>query len=235
MTMKQRMLTMGSALLALTLAFGSATLAGTIIKLNLGGVGPDVSMNAGGMLSTTSDGNAGTTGDQNTAVEYTGFLDVPFADIISSTASYSMSGLQAAGPPQVFGTLIIQSFTGGTFNLYDPANALLLSGSLTNSALTGVAGPPGTGGLFTTAVSTVTGGSLAPYIVPNSLTLSMNLSNINSGAGLSVTDIAPDVHVLNPFVADASVNIAGDRVIPEPATVLLVLMGLAGTCAARRR
>jgi hypothetical protein len=190
-------------------------------------------MNAGGTLATTSDGVGATTGDQNTAVEYTGFLDVPFADINTSIASYSLAGLQAAGLPQVFGTLVIQNFAGGSFSLYDPANNLLLSGSLTNSALTGVAGPPGTGGLFTTAVSTVTGGSLAPYIVPSSLTMSMNLTNINGGNGLSVGGaVAP---VLNPFQADASVNISGDQLVPEPTTMLLLLTALSGAFAIRRR
>lgn len=233
MTMKLRMFTFRGAVCALVLAVSSATYAGTIIKLNLGGTGPDVAMNAGGVLATTSDGVAATTGDQNTAVEYTGFLDVPFADINTSIASYSLAGLQAVGPPQVFGTLVIQNFTGGSFDLYDPSNNLLLSGSLTNSALTGVAGPPGTGGLFTTAVSTVTGGSLAPYIVPNSLTMSMNLTNINGGNGLSVGGaVAP---VLNPFQADASVNISGDQLIPEPTSVLLLLTALSGAFAIRRR
>lgn len=232
MMLKLRLLTFGSALCALMLAVSSASYAGTIIKLNLGGTGPDVSMNAGGLLSTTSDGNAGTTGDQNTAVEYTGFLDPPHVDINAAIASYSMSGLQAVGVPQVFGSLVIQNFNGGNFELYDPSNNLLLSGSLTSSALTGVIGPPGTGGLFTTAVSTVTGGSLAPEIVASSLTLSMNLSNINGGNGFSVGGaVAP---VLNPFLADASVNISGDP-IPEPGSVLLVLTAISGIIAARRR
>lgn len=232
MMLKLRLLTFGSAVCALMLAV-SSSYAGTIIKLNLGGTGPDVSMNAGGLLSTTSDGNAGTTGDQNTAVEYTGFLDPSHVDINAAIASYSMSGLQAVGPPQVFGSLVIQNFNGGNFELYDPSNTLLLSGSLTSSALTGVIGPPGTGGLFTTAVSTVTGGTLAPEIVASSLTLSMNLSNINGGNGFSIGGaVAP---VLNPFLADASVNISGDQAIPEPASILLVLTAVSGVFAVRRR
>ena len=49
--------------------------ANTIIKLNLGGVGPDIGMNGNGQLATVNDGIAGTTGDQNTNIEYTDFLD----------------------------------------------------------------------------------------------------------------------------------------------------------------
>ncbi len=196
-------------------------------------------MNAGGILSTLSDGDLGTTGDQNTAVEYTGFLDVPLSDINTSTASFTLSGLAAAGPPQIsFAPLVIQNFVGGTFNLYSPGNSLLLSGTLTNSALTGVMGPPGTGALFTTTFSTVTGGSLQPLIVPGSLTLSMNLSNVNGGTGFSVGGaLAP---VLNPFVADAAVNIAGDPSdnggdVPEPATLMFAFVGLAISAACGRR
>lgn len=231
MTMKLRLFTISGALCALTLAISSATYAGTIIKLNLGGTGPDISMNAGGVLSTTSDGVGATSGDQDSAVEYTGFLDPLFADINASVASFSMSGLTTSGSPQVISSLIIQNFTGGSFSLYDPSNNLLLSGSLSQSALTGVAGPPGTGGLFTTAVSTVTGGSLAPYIVANSLTLSMNLSNIGNGAGLSISDS----QTLNAFQADASVSLSGDQLIPEPTSILLLLTALCGACAMRRR
>lgn len=231
MKLEVRKALIGGALCALLLATSSASYAGTIIKLNLGGVGPDVGM-AGGVLGTVSDGNAVTTGDQNTAVEFTGFLN-PLPDINLNTASFSLGGLAVNGPAQVFGTLAIQNFQGGSFSLYDPANTLLLSGALTNSALTGVMGPPGTGGLFTTTLSTVTGGTLQSLILPNTLTLSMNLSNVNGGGGLVVDG------VLLPFVADGSVNIAGDPDpngnIPEPTTLVFVLLSAVGAMAARRR
>jgi len=239
MMSKLRMLAYGSAFCALMLFISSESYAGTIIKLNLGGVGPDVAMDAGGTLGTVPDGDVPpTTGNQNTAVEYTGFLDIPLADIGAPIASYTMSNLQANGPAQQFGSLVIQGFTGGSFSLFDAANALVLSGSLTNSTLSGVVGPPGTGGLFTTSVSTVTGGWLQPFILPNSLSLSMNLSSINGGAGLSV--IGGPAPVLNAFQADAFVNISGDPDptggdIPEPASLLLLLTALSGVFAVRRR
>ena len=134
---------------------GSSSNAATIIKLNLGGVGPDVAMPAG-VLGTMSDGIAVTTGDQNTDVEFTGFLDGPFPDITTTDASFSLSGLAPVGAPSVFGSLVIQSFSGGTFTLYnnDVLNTVLLTGPMTTSALTGVIGPPGTGALFTTTLGT---------------------------------------------------------------------------------
>jgi hypothetical protein len=222
----------GIAICAL-FAVAASSHAATIIKLNLGSVGPDVSMTGLGVFGTVSDGIAATTGDQNTDVEFTGFLDGPFPDITTTNASFTLSGLSAVGPASVFGTLVIQPFLGGTFNLYDTANVLLLSGPLTTSTLTGVIGPPGTAALFTTTLGTATGGTLLPLIAPGSVSLSLNMTNVNGGAGLSVGAVAP---LLNPFSADASVNIAANP-IPEPAALVLVLLssGAAAAMFARRR
>src|SRR4051812_4883220 len=172
---------MACALLALVVP---AAHAATIIKLNLGEIGPDVGMN-GGILSTINDGNAATTGDQNTDVEFTGFLE-PNPDIVPKTASFNLHNLAEVGPANVFGSLVIQNFQGGTFELYSPTNVLLLSGQLNSSALSGVIGPPGTGALFTTTFSLVTGGTLASSIAPGSLSLSMNMTNVNNGTGFVV-------------------------------------------------
>jgi hypothetical protein len=220
----------GLVFCALIFVAASFSQAGTIIKLNLADVGPDIGMNGAGILSTINDGNAATTGDQDTAVEFTGFLNF-IPDIVPNIASFSMHNLAEVGPANVFGTLVIQNFFGGTIELYDPANTLLLSGQLNNSALSGVIGPPGTGALFTTTFSQVTGGTLAPLIVPNSLSLSMNMTNVNGGNGFAVAGGGP---ALNPFLADAAVNIAADPV-PEPATLMLVLMGSAAAVACSRR
>ena len=113
--------------------------------------------------------------------------------------------------------------------MWDPANVLLLSGTLTNSALTGVIGPPGTGGLFTTTLSSVTGGSLQSYIDPNSLTL-VDESYRPSTAAVVSSVIA---NVLQPFLADAAVNISGE--VPEPATIVLLLAAAAAALSLRRR
>jgi hypothetical protein len=226
----------GAALCALIYTNACGLYASTIIKLNLGNVGPDVSMNALGILGTANDGNAVTTGDQNTDVEYTGFLE-PIPDINTSVASFSLSNLARSGPAIAsIPGFVIQNFAGGTFNLYDPSNSLLLSGLLTTSSLQGTTGPPGTGAVFTTNIASVTGGSLAAFIVPTSLALSMNLTNVNGGAGFSVGDGV----VLNPFVADSVVNISGDPTplgggLPEPGTLVLATIALFAGTAVRRR
>jgi hypothetical protein len=210
--------------------------AGTIIKLNLGGVGPDVGMGApaglpAGVLGTVDQtGGPSPAGDQLTDIEYTGFLNF-IPDLNTNTASFSLNGLNAVGPANVFGSLVIQNFNGGIFSLYDPADNLLLQGPMGNSALTGVMGPPGTGALFTTVLTTVSGGSLAPLIAPGSVSLSMNMTNVNGGAGFAVAGGGPQ---LNAFVADAAISISADQV-PEPATLSLVGLAAIAICGRRRR
>lgn len=221
---------------ALFAAIPLSAQAATIIKLNLGGVGPDVGMGppAGlpaGVLGTVDQtGGPSPAGDQLTDIEYTGFLNF-IPDLNTNTATFSLNGLNAVGPANVFGSLVIQNFTGGVFSLYDPADNLLLQGPCGNSVLSGVLGPPGTGALFTTTFTTVTGGSLAPLIAPGTVSLSMNLINVNGSNGFSVAGGGPQ---LNSFLADGSITISAEAV-PEPATMSLVGLGLAMGCGARRR
>jgi hypothetical protein len=215
------------AIVALSaVVFYSAAPAGaaTIIKLSLGNSGPDVQFN-GVVFSTSSDGVVPTTGDQDTAAEFQDFLnfqpDLPGTNP-GNTGSYTLAGVTVAGAAtNVFGN-VVQPFSGGNFFLYAPApgNALLLSGQLSNSVLFGTIGPPGTGAVFTTSIASVTGGSLGPFILPNSLSLSISMTNVNGGAGFQLSD-----GVLLPFHADVTQTIAGDA--PEPSSVFLAMLGSA--------
>lgn len=218
-----RLLTAGVCTFALCIA-QSAT-AGTIIKLGLGGdSAPDITY-TGGVLSTVDDGDGATNGNQNTHIEFSDFLSGE-ADVTTPIASFSLSGVTQDGNAELVGggDVVIQRFTGGSLSLYDPANSLLLSGDLTSSILVGSMGSSATGSVFSIDLGNVTGGSLASQILPGSLSLSVSLNNVNGGAGFSVSGTNP---ALQDFTADATASIAGD-VIPEPASILLVLAAAAG-------
>jgi len=211
------------ALAAVAIAWQSAD-AATILKLDLGGTGPDLNYSGGvfGALATTNDGNAGTTGDQNTAILYTGFL----SSTPASTGSYTLSGTAAVGfPTPLGGGVFSQNFSGGNFKLYDNSNAVLLDVNLGSSLLVG----GGNGAFFNITNGTVVTGSLASQVIGNSIGMSMALSNI-SGGGLSLD---PGTGRLNPFFADSSKDITADAV-PEPAAAGLLLFGVAAAFVARR-
>ena len=223
----------GAAVCALISASACNLHAATILKLDLGNIGPDLQM-TGGFLGTVSDSIPGTTGDQNTSIEYTGFLD-PIPDVNTPIASFTLTGLSRSGDAVVSGSLVLQDFSGGTLELYDAFNTLLLSGTLAASNLQGTIGPPGTGAVLTTNFATVTGGVLFDFIVPGSLTVSMGLTGVNGGNGLSVTG-----NTLNPFQAESVVNIDAlptptGANFPEPGSFLLAAMALSAGTAVRRR
>jgi hypothetical protein len=234
----------GVAVCALSIA-SSQSYAGTIIKLTLGDDDmTDIEFTGGdgGILSTVDDMDP-SVGDQNTAVEFLDVLDPHAADIITAIASVTLDGVEADGNALVLGgSVVLQSFTGGTLSLYDDNDVLLLSGSLDESSLLGTIGAPATAGLITTTFGAFTGGTLAQYLNPNSLALSISLADINGGAGLSVSPAPPfpppgmfDDGELGAFTADASMIISGDAV-PEPASIALLLTsGVIAVIAARRR
>jgi hypothetical protein len=209
--------------------------ASTIIKLSLGGdAGADIEFD-GSTLSTADDGDAATTGDQNTAVEFLTFLDGVAADILDDVASFTLAGLAEDGLAVLLpGGLVGQGFNDGTLSLYDAANTLLLSATLDGAVLVGTIGGTATGSVFTTEFGTVTGGTLAPFIDPSTLTLSISLVNVNGGTGFLVLPGAAPI--LDPFRADATLLIdAEERDVPAPGAALLVLGAtLAGVARVRR-
>jgi len=211
--------------------FASTGEAGTILKLNPGTVASNIEFNSG-VLSTVDDGNAGTAGEQNTAVDFQGFLS-GISDIPPLNASVTLNGISRVGSATVFPFgLMMQNFSGGTVSIYDASNTLLLSGSLNASTLAGAVGPPGTDALFTTTFNHVSGGTLASQIGPETVALKMNITDINGGAGFSVTT---DGSILNPFTAETLLTITGEQPIPEPAAALLLAVGTVMTVLGVRR
>jgi hypothetical protein len=214
------------------------SLAATIVKLNLGSSSPNINLDAAGVLSTFNDANSATTGDHNTTVDFTGFLDAEYTDIHSPIASFTLSGLATSAPTTIINSLVIQNFSGGTMALYDPTNTLLLQGALGVSAMTGTLTGflgAGDGGLFTTTFSNVTGGTLAEEVAANTLVVSMNFSGAST-AGLPGFAVSPTTGRLLPFQTGAAVSIkASENIIPEPAGLVLLLVGGAAVAVTARR
>src|SRR3989304_4401677 len=101
---------------------------GAIIKLCLGDVDPDIEYTGGvgGVLSTMNDGDLGTPGEQNTAIDFLDFLS-GMTDITSPDASYTLNGVTAVGPASIlFGVVVAQGFVGGEFQVYNDVGLLLL-------------------------------------------------------------------------------------------------------------
>lgn len=202
----------------------------TIIKFGLGEIGPDVSFD-GTTFGTNDDGNAATTGDQNTRLNFVGPLAGVLADFLNATASFSLDGVVTDGAAVVIGSSVFQALTGGTFSVYDPNNNLLLSGTLASGSLQGSL-TGSTGSYFNTDFATFTGGSLLPLLVPDLGGLSIALAGIVSAGGGHLS-IDQNGNLL-PFSANSDGLIDGQGAIPEPATVLLLLSGVVGMAHRRR-
>lgn len=207
--------------------------AATIVKLDLGDDNSQDIFFDGTFLQTIDDGFGPTTGEQRTGIEFLSLLSSE-ADVDLPPGSFTLAGMVPSGPPLVIGGLVIQEFTGGTFDLYGQipdGGTPILSGTLDKSTLSGPLGPPAAGGLFTTTFGSFTGGPLAAGLDPNSLALSMSLTDINGGAGLAVGDGGMDV-MLYPFNADVTLNISAT---PEPSSILLALLASGILVVARAR
>jgi hypothetical protein len=205
------------AIFALLLS-ACASQAATIIKLDLGGVGPDLNYTGGvfGTLNTIDDNPAGLTGDQATNILFTSFL----SGLGSTTGSYSLAGATATGAPTPLGGgVVTQNFSGGNFKIYNGANTLLLDVNLATSLLVG----GGNGAFFNITNGTVVGGdpTITSQLVSNSMGMSMTLTNINGGGGPGLT-INPANNTLNSFFADATKEITATQT-PEPGAFLLAL------------
>ena len=197
--------------------------AGTIIKLGFSTDSlPDIEL-IDAELSTADDGIGATTGDQNTEVTFLGALNGQPA-IEGDNASFSLDAINLVDSPTIFGTTILQATEGGSFDLYDQDNVLLLSGTLGKGTLSGPLGGTATGGFLTTEFGAFTDGSLLPTLAIDDLlqsSFSISLTDVNAGLGFG-TDSDGE---LEDFSADATANI-GARAVPEPTAILTLVMGM---------
>lgn len=214
---------------AATFAVAAPAKAETIIKFAMAEAVFDVSFD-GTTFGTVNDGNGATAGDQDTNLDFNGFLAF-LPDINNMLASFSLDNVVASGLPTLVGPVVSQATTGGTFAFWDDSNNLLLAGTLNSGVIVGSTTAT-TGSFFNTTFASFTGGSLAALVDPTSAGLSLALASITSqaGPGLAIGQGG----VLLPFAADAA-GLAEGRPIPEPMTAALLLSGVALGGAVRRR
>lgn len=207
--------------------------ADTIIKFDLG-ANNDVEF-VGGIFRTVNDGIASTPGNQNSDIDFTGFLDASFADILSG-ASVTISNIVASAEVNVLGTIISQATNGGSINLWSNTGSLLLSAALGEGNIAGSIDGV-TGSFFNSSVMTYTGGSLLSHVSSSPAGLSLGLSGIQSGIfpGMTVSyNTTTDAFELDSFRADASGLLTGNP-IPEPASMLLLSSALLGGIITKRK
>lgn len=226
--------------------------ADTILKVGLGQSSPDVAFELAdgvGELGTQSDGLLTSLGDTQTNATFLNFVSEAGVANIPADASFSLSGISAKGAAVVFGgSLINQETSGGSFQLYDQSNTLILEGLLEDGILTGPIGGsdedgPSTGSLFTVNLGTFilsegADDEIFNLVDPNSAQLSMSFTNVASEDG-AIGGLVIDGGILQPFTADVTAQIEANprdpNLAPEPASLGLAMIGALAMLGIRRR
>jgi hypothetical protein len=213
--------------------------AGTLMTLHPVGSSANFDF-SGGELSTLDDGSTSTSGKQNAVIEYPSEASTFVSAFAAQPeASFTFGDIEATSQSTTFsGSLILQNFSAGQFSVYDEGNALLLSGNLTMSAITGSIGAGDAEGLFL-AFGEITGGSMAEGLDRDSLRVKMKLPTVQGGFSVSpMPDMPPPpVHfgTLGAFTASAlSIEILAE-VVPEPTSVGLFALGALICLSVHRR
>lgn len=204
--------------------------AASVLKLSLGASESGNMQFANGVFSMLGDDQANTPGDHNVSIDFViGGGPASQAIAPGGSASVSLAGMTALVPPTNNGSFVVQAFGSGSLAIYDLDNALLLSGNLSKSGIQGALGPGDKQALFL-GFGKVTGGSLAPFLDPDSLQLRIKFPKISGGFSVS----SPPDPLLNPFTTwTSSIEIMATQ-IPEP-TIALTLSALAWMLAPARR
>lgn len=217
----------------LCLSISSNVFADTIMKFDLSGTNTDVQF-LNNVFSTVNDGITGTPGQQNTSMDFSGFLDSTLLDILSG-ASITISNVLAVGIPTIIlnNGVIQQNTTGGEVSFWGINGDLLLSANLDDSSIMGSINGL-TGSFFNTTSMTFTGGSLFSSLKPDTGGFSLALSNIFSGAdsGMEYRVLSNGDLAIRDFTADANGLVTGTQ-IPEPASLILLGSALFGGCLNR--
>lgn len=225
-------------MLVVLLCWGNETNASPMINFDMTpSTGADVEFN-GTSFGTINDGIASSMGEQNTNMNFIGFLAASITDTLTG-ASLTFQGVDALGAPVLSsgGSLVAQNTQGGHFSFWDENNDLLLEGQLGAGVIVGAQGST-TGSFFNTEIGTFLGGSLLQYVSAQPAGLSLALgsifSNGQNGLSLLFDDLGNPLN-LSAFTADAAGVIDGVAAVPEPMTAALLVSGLLVGAGARRR
>jgi len=204
----------------------------SIMKMSLGGSGSNNMQFASSKFALLSDG-LDSPGDRNMTIDsvLTSAQSLPaFAG--SGSASISLSGMMAEASPTNSGQLVIQSFNLGALAIYGADDSLLLSASLSLSAIQGALGPSDAQALFL-GFGEVTGGSMKKFVDPDSLQVRIKYPTIEGGF-----EILSSPTALKDFATyTSSVEILATQVIPvpEPAIAGWLAIVVSALISARRR
>jgi len=154
----------------------------------------------------------------NTIAHSTTFYDVTMV----------LGGLSAAGGASAIGAGVsAQPYGAGTFQLLstDPdaggpgTSVVLLSGTITDGAIVGIAGS-GAGAVLSSTV-TYTGGAI--------LQAATGGSSVSGSLSFSMLDIAPPFNTSSGTLAEFNANATGlFSAVPEPASAMFVALGAIG-------
>jgi hypothetical protein len=187
-----------------------------------GGLQVDTVVNAPVPYSFPSSIATGGTGYYDASLTFTGLA--PLGPAVQTNLGFGFQDSQALGP----GTFTLTSTTVA------PGPVVLLTGTILNAVITGIDG--GSAGAVIDAHGiSYTGGAIfaafQPTWVPIGNDLSISMTSVIPGFGINGAS-----GQLNAFHADATGEF-DVNVVPEPASLMLGLMGFAGlaVCRCRRR
>jgi hypothetical protein len=217
----QRILKWCRAFVALCAVAGGMPSAGygeLVMKLSMSASPTGNMQFSSGTLAMLPDGQASTTGDRDMSIAYMIDVGQSFSSLAAiDDGSVTLGGMTASSPPVSNEALkfMVQAFSSGNIAVYGADDTLLLSGDLSTSGLQGALGTLNPQALFV-GFGQVTGGSLAPFLDPNSLQLRIKYPQISGGFSIS----PPPNEQLGSFTTwTANVDLMA-VVIPEPSLAL---------------
>ncbi len=219
----------------ITKAFTGAALATGLTTLLAGGAMAQAGLTAVGSVTTQTTGNTVFTSAPGGDTLQVSYADGFFAPKVGAATPNTTVSFKATGgsTTDMGGGNFLESFTGGSFSVFNGATDLL-SGTFSTSSFFGTVGAV-SGGLNANGVTFDAASTALPAgfsLLNGSVSLTFN--TINNGVGYTLTG-----GKLNDFTASDSGTYSARKLpaaVPEPATVVPFMLGGLGllTLAVRK-